>query len=59
MHRVRRLPLKHLVEGHQEELVLSELPEAGNYSAVGVLALEHSHNVELLTASTPVTKPEK
>ena len=59
MHRVRRLTLKHLVEGHQEELVLSELPEAGDHGAVGVLALEHRHDVELLTASTPVTKPEK
>ena len=59
MHRVRGLALQHFVKWHQEELVLGELPEAGDHGAVGVLTLQHCHDVELLTAPAPVTKPEK
>ena len=57
VHGVGGLPLQHLVEGHQEELVLGGLPEAGDHHAVRVLALQHRHDVEFLAAATPVPEP--
>ena len=49
VHRVGGLTLQHLVERHQEELVLSGLPEVRYDNTVGVLTLQNCHDIKFLT----------